>query len=89
MIYFREFWPMFFSGSFIVSGLAFRSLIHFEFILCVVLESVLVSVVGTSPSSARGVGSILVAELRFHIPHSQKNKTENRNSIVTNSIKTF
>ena len=36
--------PMFSSKSFIVSGLTFRSLIHFEFIfLCMVLESVLVS----------------------------------------------
>ena len=35
--------PMFSSRSFIVSGLTFRSLIHFEFILCMVLESVLVS----------------------------------------------
>ena len=35
--------PMFASRSFIVSGLKFRSLIHFEFILCMVLDSVLVS----------------------------------------------
>ena len=35
--------PMFSSRGFIVSGLTFRSLIHFEFILCMVLESVLVS----------------------------------------------
>jgi len=35
--------PMFSSRSFIVSGLMFRSLIHFEFILCMVLDSVLVS----------------------------------------------
>ena len=35
--------PMFSSKSFMVSGLIFRSLIHFEFILCMVLESVLVS----------------------------------------------
>ena len=34
---------MFSSRSFIVSGLMFRSLIHFEFILCMVLESILVS----------------------------------------------
>ena len=34
---------MFSSWSFIVSGLMFRSLINFEFILCMVLESVLVS----------------------------------------------
>ena len=35
--------PMFSSRSFIVSGLTFRSLIHFEFIFVHVLESVLVS----------------------------------------------
>ena len=35
--------PMFSSKSFMVSGLIFRSLIHFEFILCMVLGSVLVS----------------------------------------------
>ena len=35
--------PMFYSRSFIVSGLTFRSLIHFEFIFCMVLESDLVS----------------------------------------------
>ena len=34
---------MFSSRSFIVSGLTFRSLIHFEFIFVMVLESVLVS----------------------------------------------
>ena len=34
---------MFSSRSFIVSGLTFRSLTHFEFILCVVLQSVLSS----------------------------------------------
>ena len=33
---------MFASWSFIVSGLMFRSLIHFAFILCMVLDSVLV-----------------------------------------------
>ena len=32
MIYGREFLPMLSSRSFIVSGLTFRSLIHFEFI---------------------------------------------------------
>ena len=32
MIYVRECLPMFSSRSFIVSGLTFRSLIHFEFI---------------------------------------------------------
>ena len=35
--------PMFSSKSFIVSGLTFRSLIHFEFIFVYVLGSVLVS----------------------------------------------
>ena len=35
--------PIFSSRSFIVSGLVFTSLIHFQFILCMVLESVLVS----------------------------------------------
>ena len=35
--------PMFSSRSFIVSGLTFRYLVCFEFILCMVLESVLVS----------------------------------------------
>ena len=35
--------PMFSSRSFIVSGLTFRYLIHFEFIVVMVLESVLVS----------------------------------------------
>ena len=34
---------MFFSRSFMVSVLAFRSLIHFEFILYIVLENVLIS----------------------------------------------
>ena len=34
---------MFSSKSFIVSGLIFRSLIHFEFIFVLVLESVLIS----------------------------------------------
>ena len=32
MIYVRECLPMVYSRSFIVSGLTFRSLIHFEFI---------------------------------------------------------
>ena len=35
--------PMFSSKSFIVSALTFRSLIHFEFSLCMVLGSVLIS----------------------------------------------
>ena len=44
MIYVRECFAYVFLRSFIVSGLTFRSLIHFEFIfLCMVLESVLVS----------------------------------------------
>ena len=42
VIYVESVLPMFSSRSFIVSGLTFRSLIHFEFILCMVLESVLV-----------------------------------------------
>ena len=35
--------PMFFSKSFLVSGLPFRSLIHFEFIFGMVLGSVVIS----------------------------------------------
>ena len=35
--------PMFSSRSFMVSGLAFRYLIHFEFIFYVVLENILIS----------------------------------------------
>ena len=35
--------PMFSSKRLIVSGLTFKSLIHFEFILCMVLGSVLIS----------------------------------------------
>ena len=35
--------PMFSSKSFIVSGLTFRSLIHFGLFLCMVLGSVLIS----------------------------------------------
>ena len=31
----------------------------------------------------------LVGELRSHMPQGQKTKTENRNNIVTNSIKTL
>ena len=31
----KSFLPMFFSKSFIISGLTFKSLIHFEFIFCV------------------------------------------------------
>ena len=43
MIYVGECFAMFSSRSFIVSGLTFRSLIHFEFIFVYVLESILVS----------------------------------------------
>ena len=43
VIYIRECSAYFSSKSFIVSGLTFRSLIHFEFIFVYVLESVLVS----------------------------------------------
>ena len=39
----KSVFPMFSSKSFIVSGLTFSSLIHFEFILCLVLGSVLIS----------------------------------------------
>ena len=35
--------PMLSSKSFIVFGLTFRSLIHFELFLCMVLENVLIS----------------------------------------------
>ena len=35
--------PMFFSKSFIVSGVTFRSLIHLDLFLCMVLENVLIS----------------------------------------------
>ena len=34
---------MFSPKNFIVSGLKFRSLIHFEFIFCIVLKNVLIS----------------------------------------------
>ena len=43
MTYFGECLPMFSSSNIIVSGLTFRSLIHFEFIFVYGLESVLVS----------------------------------------------
>ena len=43
MVYVGECLPMFSSRRFIVSGLTFRSLIHFNLFLCMVLESVLVS----------------------------------------------
>ena len=44
-------------------------------------------VINTSPSNAGSASSIPVGELRSHIPWGQKPKTENRNNIVTNSIK--
>ena len=47
------------------------------------------SVVKTSLSNARVKILSLVGELRFHLPHGQKTKTENRSNIVTNSIKTL
>ena len=46
-------------------------------------------VVKTSPSNAGGAGSSPGSGAETHMPRGQKNKTENRNSIVTNSIKTF
>ena len=46
--------------------------------------------VKTSPSNAGDAGLILVRELRSHMPGDPKNQnTNNRNSIVTNSIKIF
>ena len=39
----ESFWPMFSSKSFTVSGLTFRSLIHFEFIFVYGVETVLIS----------------------------------------------
>ena len=42
----------------------------------------------TSPSNAGGAGSI-TRELRSHMPHGQKHRIENRNSIVAKSIKTL
>ena len=47
------------------------------------------SVVKTSLSNARVKILSLVGELRFHLPHGQKTKTEKRSNIVTNSIKTL
>ena len=42
------------------------------------------------PFSAGVCGCVpLAGELRSHMPPGQKTKTENRNSIVTNSIKTL
>ena len=48
-------------------------------------------VVRNSPSSAGGGAQSLLRERRSHMPHGQKNKTlkKKRNTIVTNSIKTF
>ena len=43
MIYVKECFPMFFSRSFIASGLTFRSLIHLSLFLCMVLGNVLIS----------------------------------------------
>ena len=40
----KSVFPMISSNRFIVSGLTFRSLIHFELFLCMVLENVLISV---------------------------------------------
>ena len=31
----------------------------------------------------------LVGELSYHVPHSQKTKTQHRNNIIANSIKTL
>ena len=45
--------------------------------------------VKTLPSNAGVQVQSLVGELRSDMPRSQKIKTENRNNIVTNSIKTF
>jgi len=41
--YFRVVIPMFYSKGFIFSGLTFTSVIHFEFILNLMLDTVLVS----------------------------------------------
>ena len=43
----------------------------------------------TSLSNAGARVQSLVRELRSHMLHSQENKTENRNNMVTNSTKTF
>ena len=40
-------------------------------------------------SNSRGTGLTLVRELRSHMPHGPKTKTENRSNVVTNSIKTL
>ena len=39
-------------------------------------------VVKTSPSNAGGEGSIPGRELRSHMPHGQKTKTQNRSNLV-------
>ena len=62
--------PMFSSRSFIVSGLTFRSLIPFEFILCMVLESVLVSFfykLLTSFPSTTQVNNLIKASLSIEV----------------------
>ena len=41
------------------------------------------------PSKAGCVSSVLVWKLRVHMPCGQKTKTENRNNVVTNSVKTL
>ena len=46
-------------------------------------------VVGTLPYNAGAAGSIPSQELRSHMTRGQKTKTENRNNIVINSIKTL
>ena len=51
--------PMFSSKSFIVSSLTFRSLIHFESSLCMVLESVLGFEMGIYYSELSGQPNII------------------------------
>ena len=46
-------------------------------------------VMKTSPSNEGGTGSTPGQELRSHMPHGQKSKTQNRNTVVTHSIKTL
>ena len=46
-------------------------------------------VVKISPSSSQDMVPSLVGELRSHMPHGQGAKTQNRNNIETNSIKTL
>ena len=45
--------------------------------------------VGTLRYNAGAAGSIPSQELRSHMTRGQKTKTENRNNIVINSIKTL